>query len=260
MEQDACHKAFANMKLRERILLHLPLKDILFSQRMCKQWRRHVQSSTPIKQVLFLEPYATTRLEWTDKPERLMEWPRPAKHGTYFIDEDTGAAKENTGKAVLNPLIQQYTKYGELKLEGLIIPEKANFYDGGLDCIKRNLYAVHACQSASWRQMLYIQPAQRRMQFLCKHTEGGSDEGSERLFVSSPNVLRLGDIVTQLRDHWLRECPDCLSWRDGDCFDEEEDEDGEIRRWGCYALTATDPVKADITGWDMLAGFRRRGW
>ncbi|KAK5677249.1 hypothetical protein LTS10_010438 [Elasticomyces elasticus] len=58
-------KVFGITELLENILLHLPLIDLLFSQRVCKTWHNVVSGSSKIQKALFFTPGtkedATTR-------------------------------------------------------------------------------------------------------------------------------------------------------------------------------------------------------
>ncbi|KAK5714980.1 hypothetical protein LTR15_010396 [Elasticomyces elasticus] len=47
---------FATPEILEAILLHLPLIDLLFSQKVCRTWKAVVDTSPSIKKALFLVP------------------------------------------------------------------------------------------------------------------------------------------------------------------------------------------------------------
>ncbi|KAK5677250.1 hypothetical protein LTS10_010439 [Elasticomyces elasticus] len=55
MAAKASAKAFGIAELLEKILLHLPIKDLLLSQKVCKNWQIAC-TSTKIRKALFLEP------------------------------------------------------------------------------------------------------------------------------------------------------------------------------------------------------------
>ncbi|KAK3656830.1 hypothetical protein LTR56_002811 [Elasticomyces elasticus] len=50
------HEVLATPELLEVILLHLPLRDLLFSQKVCTHWKAIVDTSPNIKKALFLVP------------------------------------------------------------------------------------------------------------------------------------------------------------------------------------------------------------
>ena len=43
-------------EILEAVLLHLPIQDLLLSQRTCQRFRYMVASSKPLRRALFLEP------------------------------------------------------------------------------------------------------------------------------------------------------------------------------------------------------------
>lgn len=49
-------KVFGITELLENILMRLPTKDLLFAQKVCKQWQHVIASSTPIQKALFFAP------------------------------------------------------------------------------------------------------------------------------------------------------------------------------------------------------------
>jgi hypothetical protein len=52
----ATQAVLATAELLELILLNLPIKDILFAQKVCKQWKQLIDSSPLLQQALFLKP------------------------------------------------------------------------------------------------------------------------------------------------------------------------------------------------------------
>ncbi|KAK3632714.1 hypothetical protein LTR56_016184 [Elasticomyces elasticus] len=50
------HQVLVTTELLEAILLHLPLKDLLFSQEVCRHWKAVAEQSPSIKKALFLVP------------------------------------------------------------------------------------------------------------------------------------------------------------------------------------------------------------
>ena len=57
-------RVFDTPELMEAILLQLPLKDALLSQRVSKQWRNTIVGSTKLQQLLFFRPMG----ELADRP------------------------------------------------------------------------------------------------------------------------------------------------------------------------------------------------
>ncbi|KAK5677247.1 hypothetical protein LTS10_010436 [Elasticomyces elasticus] len=50
------HQVLVTTELLEAILLHLPLMDLLFSQKVCRSWKAVAEESPSIKKALFLVP------------------------------------------------------------------------------------------------------------------------------------------------------------------------------------------------------------
>jgi hypothetical protein len=53
---------FADFDLLEDVLLHLPLQDLLLTERVCKQWQSMQQSSSRVRKALFLEPFHAQKI------------------------------------------------------------------------------------------------------------------------------------------------------------------------------------------------------
>jgi len=49
-------KVFAVTEQLEAVLLQLPMKDLLFAQKVCKRWQTVIRASDPVQKALFLKP------------------------------------------------------------------------------------------------------------------------------------------------------------------------------------------------------------
>jgi hypothetical protein len=52
----ATQKVFGVFELLEAILLNLPIKDLLFAQKISKNFNQVIKSSTPLQKALFFQP------------------------------------------------------------------------------------------------------------------------------------------------------------------------------------------------------------
>lgn len=89
----ASTRAFANYDLLEDILLHLPLRDLLFSRRVCKQWNGVQDTSARVRKALFLEPFHQEKVYYpsASKPHwHLVPTPAEcAQEGLFDNDSET---------------------------------------------------------------------------------------------------------------------------------------------------------------------------
>ncbi|PVH90409.1 hypothetical protein DM02DRAFT_678628 [Periconia macrospinosa] len=53
-EKSVIEKAWAIAEIAENILLHLPMKDVLLAQRVCRGWREVIRSSPALQEHLFM--------------------------------------------------------------------------------------------------------------------------------------------------------------------------------------------------------------
>lgn len=75
---------FANYDLLEDILLHLPLRHLLLSKRVCKQWESTQQTSVRVRKALFLEPFHAQKIYY----------PSASKPHWYLVPERNELALE----------------------------------------------------------------------------------------------------------------------------------------------------------------------
>ena len=112
MKIDAPRQAvFKTAELLENILMHLPVKTVFGIQRVCRQFRDIVGTSTSIRQQLFLQPTGVERQTWAvrnNQSNLLPFFPYHPPAGAYFVQADDDA-KAKTPRTViparLNPLL-----------------------------------------------------------------------------------------------------------------------------------------------------------
>jgi len=234
----ACARAFGITELLEQTLLHLPLKDLLLAQTVSKGWRDLTQDSKSTKRALFLEPAFDSKITYDHKLGSAQ-----TQGGTKIAWKTVGANINLTTKPILNPLIDKHTDYYRdshsvyILHEGLINPVNPQ-RPGKL--MGDKLRAMHR-HKASWKDMSLMQPDASKLEFLC----GDQDVTGLNLSFRSTHGVTVGSLVKRLREHWLL-CPNCPYMED------------VPNQWTFFGDEDTNVVKADITGWEMLAEFARR--
>ncbi|KAK3631969.1 hypothetical protein LTR56_012443 [Elasticomyces elasticus] len=103
-------RLFGVAELLENVLLGLPLRDLLLSQRVCRTWRGNVKQSSMIQRALFLKPSATITMI------SHLVYGSESKHEIHEIHRCRDTSTEHTlplmcrGKIfpTLNPLASEY--------------------------------------------------------------------------------------------------------------------------------------------------------
>ena len=121
-------KVFSTFELLESILFVLSTKDLLFAQKVCKQWQAIIGNSVKLQQALFLKPLPGGALSYEQ-------------------------AQKNYGKVVKNPLLEPFFDFiSNLEIEGY---GRVAEMLADSDYVSSSWLAPHA----SWRKMLPTQPA-----------------------------------------------------------------------------------------------------
>ena len=225
---------FSTTELLENILLYLQLKTLLCFKRVSRQFRDTMIGSLKIKRALFFEPLSTA-----------------ATVQTKLIYNNTGEGLPLEVSHVMpaNPLLDRFLSYNVN--DWYAAPDDPNLratidYTYGVN----QLYALqHSANSktASWRQMLVIQPHAAPMLlqrgFWCDKNDEPSRNVESR---SGLEGLRMGDFVTMLLDDSERERVSCFQLSPGVKV-----------ALGRYDEDTVDPlyrseVIGGICGWDVL--------
>jgi hypothetical protein len=90
MAPSASTTVFADFDLLEDILLHLPLQDLLLTERVCKQWQSMQQTSVRVRKALFLEPFHAQKVYYpsASKPRWYLVPGRAELQQQGFLSED----------------------------------------------------------------------------------------------------------------------------------------------------------------------------
>lgn len=172
-------------ELLEKILLYIPMVDLLRSQSICKDWKSLVQDSINIQRALFFAPKPQPEYEKTDREENPLLYSRfPA----WIIDGE-------------NELGDKIATFIPLSL-----------YHEGPD-------PMHiANPTASWRRMLLTQPPYKCIEFFDAKGQGvfeddgngGSKEFSERVVFRVHHVqgINMSILMREIEAAHLTELPD----------------------------------------------------
>jgi hypothetical protein len=130
----AADRTFAVAELLESILQELDPRDLLFAQRVCKEWQTAIASSSKLQQLLFFRASSEQVLTYSYVPKHMCVRP-----DVEWIDRVTKEKATPTRNPLLEPL---FKTLGELSH----VP------------FKDRLSAAWSRPDASWRRMLVAQP------------------------------------------------------------------------------------------------------
>ena len=95
-------KVLNTNELLEHILLHLPLRQLLFAQRVNKRFRATIRDTPRIKQALFIDPSSTERVQWTHGKGR--------RHPSRWLEVENGneehISREDSTVVLVNPFTE----------------------------------------------------------------------------------------------------------------------------------------------------------
>jgi len=103
----ASTKVFANYDLLEDILLHLPIRDLLLSKRVCQQWSGMQDTSSRVRKALFIEPFHAQKIYYPSASKQ--HWylvPTPAEcaqEGLFDDDDDSVTTPQEFNLTVSDP-------------------------------------------------------------------------------------------------------------------------------------------------------------
>lgn len=222
--------AFGTYELLEQVLLHLPVKDLLLSQRVAKGWRDLVQRSGRIRRALFLDDSFSTG---TVLDEKTMLW---------HMTSRTAGDYEHALFPLINPIlntfftkIQEGLRDKELLHDGLVAPRNASDPNARLN---HHELARHT-RMASWKRLHMFQPHLCKLRIYC--AEGGAHYESCQL----GSNLRSAEVIEGLRRHWY-ECPNCPLRPTNTTPFSDLNGDYNFKR-----------LPSDITGWAVLGELQK---
>ncbi|KAM3414257.1 hypothetical protein BST61_g10912 [Cercospora zeina] len=184
-QSDACHNLLNTTELLENILSQLPIKDLLFAQRVCKTWKNCIDHSTTLQRGLFFAP---TDLEPTDIDGILFQGPSPT--GDFAQDSLDDRVVDKCSPMRINPLLR--TAFG---LELL-----ATNY---LDRSRNPRGSRFTRPEASWKRMNISYPALTGPDALLSIKRGIEDQRPKR--VDSSEDVVLYKCLTEVKERLMEE-------------------------------------------------------
>lgn len=216
------------------ILLNLPLKDLLLVQAVSRQWRAIWRECSRIQQALFLKPFRPKTIDFvtSGEEEAWRIWTTP--HGVQLYDDP-----------FIDPFINRFIRDDDnysfvMTEDGYEHYPHDILHQGFIDVFCHETlqdatgwYSAFHRTEASWRSMLFIQPAASRLRFWCS-------QEMELRKIHNETGVTLDEIQISLYAH-LRTCIRCpRSWSRED-------------KWSWSARMATNLPSVEMTGYDVLA-------
>ena len=167
------HRIWGVTELVELIMLHLPVRDILFSQRVCSKWKDIIAESPDIRRALFLPPHeevtvAQLQIKLEHIPKKLAKEKMPDYSNLRLLANPLPRPywfQESTPKGLptgilVNPLLARFVTW--MVADGREGAGRCTVY--GRQCIAlhpdraRGDVLRNSPATASWRKMLLMQP------------------------------------------------------------------------------------------------------
>lgn len=183
MAQQTAHRIWSVPEMVGAILSQLPAKDLFFSKAVCKTWSKIVDSSTILKQTLFLVPEGEV-------------WP------------DFEGLEKAGIEPKLNPILRRYL---------------TNLNDGHIDPDPHGKVILHdstqGCDKI-WRHMLLVQPPIAWYGTFIRF-KFGADEEDDLALVTMQNArgITMGDLTRALEKEIDNEAYEYPEPFDGFCVD-----------------------------------------
>lgn len=194
-------------ELLERILLSVPIRDVLLSQRVSKFWQALITNSLSLQQALFFKPVTKyepfTALLLDERHENIFS------HSPCLVDAvpngDEDHQDENirpTLVADANPLLSWENSWFKKKYTNrtaAVRKARRALGDGEstMDWDFPTSRQTTGIQP-SWKKMFLSQPPSARV--FIRHDEGPGSEEWEILKVESDEGVKLGDVSDAVRD------------------------------------------------------------
>ncbi|RMY64356.1 hypothetical protein D0863_09881 [Hortaea werneckii] len=168
-------------ELLENILYFLPMKDLLFAQRVCTKWRELIQRSIPLQQALFFLP-RELGVYWklVEEDDKLPKAVKISKE-QYM----QGSSGEVFQMAIPNEMLCDTDRTFELwnwpSRSTYLLPQPSG-----------------TRPEASWRRMLFAQAPFREFKFYYEHSEEPGRESVRDCtleMMTSPTKSRASDLM-----------------------------------------------------------------
>ncbi|KAI5363993.1 Putative F-box domain-containing protein [Septoria linicola] len=215
--QPECSSVFNIVELLEQILLHLPMRDLLLSQRVCRRWRALSRDSVQIRRALFLVPSQygpVSYIDWefddrgyyndwwrqTGNPLHLQPLRCPSNAPPSRYKAHWGGNRQDIGvyKVFANPLLVEL--FPVLSQNGVWSPSPD---------LPPEVLSLHA----SWRRMYMTQPP--IAQLYIKGSKESQTAWDIRPIYQFP-VLKMGylysKLVAERREAWILGSEEWQQW------------------------------------------------
>lgn len=194
-------------ELLERILLSVPIRDVLLSQRVSRFWQALIANSLPLQQALFFKPvtkYEPFTALLLDEHHSNRFFNRPCLVDAVPVGDGGNHHEEiaPTLVADANPLLSWENSWFKKKCTNrtaAVRKAREAFGDGESTMdwdfpVSRKMTGIQP----SWKKMFLSQPPSTRV--FIRHDEGPGSEDWEISKVESDEGVKLGDISDAVRD------------------------------------------------------------
>lgn len=222
-------------EILEHIMLHLPLFDLLRSERVSKSFQNVIKRSKSVRTALFREPAIADTTMTFRKPDEV------AKRFLYDEYSRWVTAEGDLQQPIISPFVPQFIDFSGTKFilhNGFVDPR----VDGGLRDEVSDATEALFRRCASWRTTYMFQTPALEVDFDCMMQIPLYPMG---FCAREDGGLTLGQMRRCLVDHW-QECPNDPVWH------------GRPNTWVIDGGENVDHVHDGITGWEMLAEIWRR--
>ncbi|KAI6826204.1 hypothetical protein KC367_g6764 [Hortaea werneckii] len=189
-------------ELLENILYFLPMKDLLFAQRVCTKWRELIQRSVPLQEALFFRP-RELGVHW-----KLVEEPEVHPKLVKIVKE-SWLLHEVFRAAIPNPLLCKIDVLGTRRVN--------NALGGRPGGIWFRARPSAARPEASWRRMLIAHAPSCFFEYYFEYPRSGAEIET----IAFPDDGNAGNVVG---------------------FVEEVEAEGRVVEWGGHVLTFRDVI------------------
>lgn len=240
-------------ELLETILLHLPLQDLLLSQRVCKTWKGMFDRSHRIQKALFLKPVSDIRVSLAETYFTRTYAQIKAGMEIWQADENPTTLKL-VHQPIINPLLSKFFHVDERKdLLGLsdacfqhdFEHDYNSRYDDDEAVLPRDPEREDGATANEFpttlSRMMVISPPLRTMRL---EYDYGSEDGTEPLTNGDYSVIADLERLCIMKQDWYSDCSHKDHWY---C-------------WECCGLDMSTFVEVGEvwTGWEMLRELKKR--
>ena len=165
----ALEVVFATFELLEAILFDLPIRTLLLSQRVAKQWKCTIERSTKLQQALFFKPIPGDPIPFTQDPTLQTK----DSHRREVVD--------NTNKCLQNPLLMDMFDAFEEVMEQRVVPIE----DALIDSLSAGKGVLPSCM----RMLPSQPPVCHHIYIECRYQDESSVEHIEDLHYSHEHTM-----------------------------------------------------------------------